>query len=667
MNSRTSAWRRGAWGLGALAAGAIGLAGMVAGDRAHAQSQAGAPVPLVAAATEQGFGLFQQKCLGCHGNPAYERAPSPAALREMAPEHIYDALTNGVMKSVGDTLTDTQRRMVSESVAGRILGSSGKGDAKDMPNRCKANPAMTVAGPGWNGWGAGMRNARFQPAAEAGLTAADLPKLKLKWAFGLPNSTSAYSQPTVVGGRVFIGTDTGNIYAIDAKTGCVYWSFRAIAGVRAPPIVGPGKAGPVIYVGDLRGTFYALDARTGRQVWTNRLETNFTQRVTAGATLYQGVLYVPISAWEEFSAKTLDYGCCTAQGAVAAVNAATGKVLWKTYVMTPRPQPTRKNSQGVQQFGPAGGAVWNTPAVDPKQGAVYFGTGDATTFPPSPTSDSVMALDLKTGKVLWSTQVHANDSFLGGCNGANKSENCPAVQGPDWDIPAPVILTSQPSGKRLVLVSTKPGDVLALDPDKGGKIAWRVNASGGPPLGDGPGRAGGQTFGLLWGGAVDRGTAYYGLTDGGVLAMDLADGKRVWLNRLGASPEHRLNNGSPGTSIPGAILIGGGDGKLRALAVNSPARLTVVPDVPTLGELGVTGAELYGWSGIYVPAAVPDGAVAQLAAAAVAALGIPEVRRLFDASGTVPWAEMDAVRMRTQLAAEIPRMRRLLGGIVAAP
>jgi len=109
------------------------------------------------------------------------------------------------------------------------------------------------------------------------------------------------------------------------------------------------------------------------------------------------------------------------------------------------------------------------------------------------------------------------------------------------------------------------------------------------------------------------------------------------------------------------------DGKLRALAVNAPARLTVVPDVPTLGELGVTGAELYGWSGIYVPAAVPDGAVAQLAAAAVAALGIPEVRRLFDASGTVPWAEMDAVRMRTQLAAEIPRMRRLLGGIVAAP
>src|SRR5262245_12446462 len=197
--------------LAAIPVGAfVGVAGPAVSARGGAeQSPAGGARPAVS--TEQGFGIFQQRCVGCHGNAAFEKAAAPAALREMTPERILESLSTGVMKSVGDTLTADQRRLVSESVAGRLMGTSVSGDARSMPNICATNPPLTgaLAGPSWNGWGADVSNSRFQPARAAALDAAKVPKLKLKWAFGFPNGTSVYGQPTVVGGRVFIGTDTG--------------------------------------------------------------------------------------------------------------------------------------------------------------------------------------------------------------------------------------------------------------------------------------------------------------------------------------------------------------------------------------------------------------------------------------------------------------------------
>ncbi len=526
--------------------------------------------------TEAGFGVFQQRCLGCHGNPAYERAPSPAALREMAPERIYAALTDGVMKPVGDTLTDEERRLVAQAVAGRLLGSSGSGDAAAMPNACASNPSYSLgAGPAWNGWGADLANNRFQPTGAAGLTARDVPNLKLKWAFGLPDSTSSYSQPTVAAGRLFVGTDTGQVYSLDAATGCVHWSFHARSAVRNAPVLGPGRTGPVVYFGDLKANVYALDARTGSQLWTTRVEEHFTDRVTAAPALYQGRLYVPISSWEEYSARSLDYSCCTSVGAVAALDAATGRRIWKTYVISPRPRPTRLNSKGVQQYGPAGGSVWNTPAVDPRRGAIYFGTGDATTFPAATTSDAAMALDMASGRVLWSRQAHRRDSFLVGCNGQGVTDNCPKVQGPDWDIPASVILKRLSGGRRLLLVGTKPGDVLALDPDRKGALVWRVNVSGGPLAGDGPTPAGKpRPSGIQWGGSADDRTVYYGLTGGGIVALDIASGKRRWFSPMddltGPEPVAR---GAPASGVPGVIFAGGSDGSVVAVSTSDGRRL----------------------------------------------------------------------------------------------
>jgi polyvinyl alcohol dehydrogenase (cytochrome) len=522
------------------------------------------------AATEYGFAFFQQKCINCHGNPQYEKAPPPAALIQYTPERIYESLTTGVMASViGNQLSDAEKRAVSESITGQRLGAADSGGAENMPNRCAVNPPLEKAArrPAWNGWGADVQNTRFQSARAAGLSAADIPHLELRWAFGLPNSTSAYAQPAVVFGRVFIGADTGYIYSLDANTGCVYWSFKAKHGVRNAMTVGPVKGHAssryAVFFGDLKSNVYAVDAQTGKQLWAAHVEENFTSRITATPAFHEGRLYVPLSSFEEFSAAALTYECCKSVGAVAALDANTGAVLWKTYVIPGGPKPLRKNSRGVQQWGPAGGSVWNSPSVDPVKHAIYFGTGDATTSPAVETSDSVMALEMDTGRVLWSYQVHKNDSFLVGCRD-QRTENCPKTQGPDWDIPASPVLQTLRDGTRRLIVGTKPGDVLALDPDKRGELVWRMNVFG-PVAGDGPPRpTESSPAGIYWGFAADRENAYFGLARGGMAAVNLSTGKRMWLSPLNAAGN--VSYASAATGLPGVVLQGSSDGKLQAVS-----------------------------------------------------------------------------------------------------
>ncbi len=228
-----------------------------------------------------------------------------------------------------------------------------------------------------------------------------------------------------------------------------------------------------MFFGDLKANVYAIDAQTGAEIWKTHVEKHFATRVTAAPTLYKGRLYVPVSAWEGFQARVLDYPCCTAVGSVSALDANTGKRIWKTYTIAQRPRPTHKNSQGVQLWAPAGVPVWNTPTIDPDHQAVYIGTGDASTYPAPDTTDAVMALDLRSGRRLWTHQVYAGDAFIVGCGGAGKTENCPEVVGPDWDVPMSPMVAHLADGRTLIVFATKPGDVMALDAGRKGDIAWR--------------------------------------------------------------------------------------------------------------------------------------------------------------------------------------------------
>ena len=521
--------------------------------------------------TEFGFAVFQQHCVSCHGNPAYERAPAPATLRTMSPERIYNALTAGVMKPVGDTLTEEDKRRVSESLAGQLLGSDQAGDAAKMPNRCRSNPPFhDAAGAGWNGWGNGLENHRFQSASAAGLTAASVSRLQLKWAFGYPGGTSSYGQPTVVGGRVFVGTDTGYIYSLDAASGCVYWSYRTGAGVRNAMTVGPIKTKigvrSAVFFGDLKASAYAIDAQDGKEIWKTRVEENFAARVTAAPSLSGGRLYVPISAWEGFQARILDYPCCTAVGSVSALDSNSGKVIWKTYSIAERPRPVRKNSHGVQQWAPAGVPIWNTPTIDTQRHAVYVGTGDASTYPAPATSDAILALDIQTGKQLWSRQIYQDDSYIVGCGGAGLTENCPKVIGPDWDIPMSPMLDRVSGSRSLLVFGTKSGDILALDPDKRGEIVWRVNPEIAAAAKDTTSSNGIGTRGPVWGAASDEGYAYVGSSVGGVAAVRLTDGERRWYTPLNSTADRKVPHSAAVTVIPGVLFVAGSDGKVWALS-----------------------------------------------------------------------------------------------------
>jgi polyvinyl alcohol dehydrogenase (cytochrome) len=535
--------------------------------QAASNQQAAGEPNVRTAGTESGIAIFEQQCMTCHGNSNVPRAPQPSVIRQMSPERIYQALTTGVMKPQGDALTEDQRKMLATFLSGRPLGSLNSGSAESMPNRCESNPPLAPpdSGPAWDGWGVNVANTRFQPAQDAGLSADQVPNLKVKWAFGYPEGLSAYNQPTVVSGRIFVGTDTGYIYSLNAQTGCVYWSYQADGYVRntitVRAVKGLGDTKYAAYFGDGHAYAYGLDAQTGKLIWKTKAEDNFISRVTGAVTAYNGVVYVPISSSEEFSASALDYPCCTARGSVVAIDGATGKIIWKTYMVS-TPMPTRKNSAGVQQYSPSGADIWSAPTLDLKRHVVYVGTGDGQSNPVPSTTDAIVALDMKTGKMLWHYQAQANDAFLGGCNGATRTDNCPPVNGPDQDIGNSPILQTLANGKRVLVFGTKNGRVIALDPDHKGKKLWETKVT---PAVKNQNAFYAELNGIVWGGCADQQHVYYGLHAGGVVAVDLATGKVDWYNALGETPG-RVANSSATSLIPGVVFVAGNDGKLHALA-----------------------------------------------------------------------------------------------------
>jgi polyvinyl alcohol dehydrogenase (cytochrome) len=431
-----------------------------------------------------------------------------------------------------------------------------------------------ASGAQWNGWGAGVTNTRFQPLERGGLTAAQVPNLKLKWAFGFPGVTSARSQPAVAGGRLFVGSDSGVVYGLDAKTGCIHWTFRAEAGIRSALVVGPrggpGAKGYAVYFADGIANAYAVDASSGKQLWIRKLDDHRLARVTGSPTLYEGRLYVPTSGLgEEGQGGRPQYECCTFLGSVSALDAATGALVWKSYMITEEPKPRSKNKEGVQTWGPSGAGIWAAPTVDAKRNAIYVSTGNGYSGAPQPTTDAVIALDLQTGKIKWVNQTTPNDVWTLGCQAENPNNpNCPEKLGPDLDFSASPILTTTPNGRDLIVIPQKSGLAFALDPDKQGAIVWQYRAGQGSGLGG------------VWGAAVDDRRAYVSVADmltkapGGMHAVNLETGERIWYTppapRLcGTAPGCTAGQGAAVTAIPGIVFSGSMDGGLRAYAAES--------------------------------------------------------------------------------------------------
>src|SRR5688572_16948114 len=273
--------------------------------------------------------VFTQSCASCHTGAPDSRAPSLDALKARTPQAIIESLMTGAMRPQGSRLSGPERRAVAEFVTGKTVSVDVIGAAQGRcPSSARANGS--TAGAAWAGWSPASTNARFQSREMAGLSASDLPRLKLKWALGFPDASVAWAPPTVAGGRLYVGSQNGTVYALDAKTGCIHWTYSATGGVRTAIAVD----GTFVYFGDTAANAYALHADTGRVAWSRRVDEHPLARITGSPTLHAGRLYVPVSSYEESQGADPRYECCTFRGSVSALDAATGRVIWKTSLIT---------------------------------------------------------------------------------------------------------------------------------------------------------------------------------------------------------------------------------------------------------------------------------------------------------------------------------------------
>lgn len=534
---------------------------------------------------QNGEAVYKEHCASCH-NSATPRVPSESALRSMNLMQVLTALQTGVMKTVGATLTPQERYAVALYLGAGAAPKAAAPPASAFCAKRSEQFRFSASGPSWTGWSTGVDNWRFQNSNAAGLKAADVPKLKLKWAFNLGDEISARSQPAVLGGRMFFGTATGSVYSLDAHTGCIYWTSTIEEGIRSALVVGPGKNAKhaAVYFGAGHDA-YALDAETGAQLWKARIGEHFASIITAAPLLHRGVLYFGVSSFEETLPPIPTYECCTFRGSVIALNANTGKLLWQTYTIPNAPQPTEKNKAGMQMYGPSGAAVWSTPTFDEKHEVIYVATGDDYSHPAAQTSDAVLALDARTGKLLWSKQVTKEDVYNNAC-AIPGNANCPPPSGGDFDFGQPPMLVALAGGRRQLVIGQKSGIAYALDPDKEGAILWQTRLGSGGPLG-----------GIMWGSATDGKNMYVAESDlkfkgiapdktsaqgfrlllngnqgGGLFALDLNTGAKVW----SALPAHDCgdrDNCSPGqsqavTAIPDVVFSGSLDGHIRAYSTS---------------------------------------------------------------------------------------------------
>lgn len=550
--------------LGLLTAATLGLALLAA------------PTNAFAAAESEGQSLYETRCAQCHDG-GQERAPVRQVLAMLGPGAITKSLTAGTMQFAAEGLTADDLASLALFLTGR-LPNSGQPSAEGA---CATNPPFRdpSKGPRWSGWGVDPQNTRFQPAPMAGLAPADIPKLTLRWAVGLRGVQTAGGQPAVGGGRLFLGTRAARVLSLDAKTGCRYWTFSARAPVRSAITFTKIEEQQAILFGDQNGNLYAVAAQSGEQIWRTKIEEHPAALITGAPVVYEGRVFAGLSSSEEVAGGRPDYACCTFRGSVAAVDLRTGERLWKRFMIDEPAAPTGKTRIGTERRGPSGAGVWTTPTIDAELGRIYVTTGDNYSDPPTGRSDSMVALDIESGKILWAQQFTKNDAYNIACNPGADNTNCPESRGPDVDFGSSPILVDLGNGKRVLFAGQKSGWFHVVDPDADGEIVWQARPGTGGVLG-----------GIQWGSATDGQRAYVAVSDlgfrtlrkeqgnpsrgvnpqagGGIVAYDLASGKPLWFappsacdgKRPGCSPGHS----AAVTAIPGVVFAGSLDGHLRA-------------------------------------------------------------------------------------------------------
>jgi polyvinyl alcohol dehydrogenase (cytochrome) len=520
---------------------------------------------LPATAADSGEMIYQKRCASCHDS-GREGTPPRDALKQLSVARILRVLDFGVMVNIAYVLNRDERDAVA-----KFLGV----ERPDAPVPAKAFCSDrtvsigTAPNPAWPGWGPNAANTRY--TAASGITLNQVGKLKLKWAYGFDGDVSAFGAPTVLGKTLFVGSAGGAVQALSTDSGCVRWLYQASGPVRSAPVaVATGKTHALVFT-DLTGWVYGLEAETGKLIWKKKAETHESTRLTGTAAVYNGVVFIPAASWEETRSSNPEYPCCTFRGSVTALRAKDGSQVWKTYTIRETPAQHGKGNGNIGEWGPSGAGVWGSPTLDVKRGVLYVTTGDNFSSPSTDMSDAVLAMELKTGRIVWSKQVTPGDVFGGACNVAG----CP---GPDFDFGSSALLEKLPTGRDVVLAGQKSGVVYALDPDRKGEILWQTRVG-----------KGGTNGGVQWGMASDGQKVYAAVSDlvrrgaagqavqvglppdptqgGGLTALRIANGEKAWYTAPAAcGSKAPCSPAQPQavTAIPGAVFSGSVDGHLRA-------------------------------------------------------------------------------------------------------
>jgi polyvinyl alcohol dehydrogenase (cytochrome) len=513
-----------------------------------------------------GAALYDQHCGICH-DKGLSKAPARNILQLLSPESMLAAIETGIMRDQAAVMNADQRLDVVEFLVGKPDGKPillARCDATDDWFDFAQPPAAT-------GWGQRLDNSRHIDAARAGLTGDGLDALEVKWVFDYPRATRARSHPALAGGGLFVGSQSGTVYALDRKTGCVRWTFDAGAEVRTGITVAPfaetgGRA--VGFFGDILARTHAIDLTDGTALWKTKLDDHHNATATAQPVYFEGMVFQSVSSLEVVPAANPNYACCSFRGSVVTLDAATGAMLRKTYTISEPPAEVGRNNVGTPILAPSGAPVWNTPALDTTLRRLYFGTGENYSSPANDSSDAIIAMEIDTGQIAWITQTTARDAWNLACMPFIENQtNCPAEDGPDLDFGAPPILIED-GDRRVLVAGQKSGVAYGMDPVDG-RILWRRQVGRG-------GVQGGVHFGM----AADGSTVYVPISDysdedwpaseakPGVYALDAFTGEQLW-----AHPTPNvcgdLADCDPGVSaavsaIDGAVLAGHMDGFLRA-------------------------------------------------------------------------------------------------------
>ncbi|WP_460976554.1 outer membrane protein assembly factor BamB family protein [Spirosoma knui] len=538
--------------------------------------------PLSLAQQVDGQKLYMSTCNNCHKADAGVGAPGYLVLAQMPPRAILAALETGKMRVQAKDMTEDERRAVVRWLTGKQVTET------TLPKEAYSSFSLPSGKGGLvrhSGWGGNLEGTGYRTAQQAGISASTVGKLNLKWAFAFPGANQVRSKPAIVGDWLIVGSQFGDVYCLNKNTGKIGWQFSAKAAIRgAISVVEQGNTLQAFFADNNTNT-YALDVRTGKLLWESKAGQHPQSGVTGSVAVHNNRVYVPLTSIEVASVLDPSYPCCSSSGEIVALDARSGKIVWRHRVITDETKVMGKKKNGQPFYGPSGAIVWSSPTVDAKRGLLYYGTGENYTAPATTTSDAIQALDLKTGKLIWSFQATQGDTWNLACP---YSPNCPEKVGPDFDFGMAPILVKQPTGNDLLVVGQKSGIVYGLSPEHG-KVIWQTRIGKGGALG-----------GIHWGMATDGKLVYaanadnkYGINpkldslvqpSPGMFALEVGTGRVVWKSATPSCGDKKscieANSAAP-TVIPGVVFAGALDGHIRAYSTTDG---TILWDYDTVKE-----------------------------------------------------------------------------------